>query len=330
MMASSGADEVRAAFDVGSGKTKMDVCRVSGGRVVEVLFSDQVEMLLAHDYLKNGTGYLSEEILEKAFAAMRTYSELATSLGATKITGIATAVFRKAKNGGDYLARLKRELGVELRIVSQVEEGEIGFTTAVGSAGSSVDPGRLIAYDSGAASFQITARGGADGSILVYEGPWGSSSVLAEMVEKVQHKSFKECQSANPASPDDARALVDLLCASFPPAPRWLTDALKAGEGSSAPAASAVVGIGERTCIFAMAHTALGKFTFTQDDIWSAIESTCHKSNEELAGFPESEMVVPKLCLLYAVMRFFAMTEILYAPTNGSCRGIILTPSFWQ
>ena len=60
-MASSGGDShlvIRAAFDVGSGKTKMDVCTVDVHRnvIVNTLYSEQIDVPFALDMLEGGAG----------------------------------------------------------------------------------------------------------------------------------------------------------------------------------------------------------------------------------------------------------------------------------
>lgn len=95
--------------------------------------------------------------------------------------GVATHVFRKAQNGPDYLRRVGDELGIRLQLVPQATEGQLGYLTALAGLGDRrprellysqtktcialhrcphhhLLPGaeNLIAYDSGAASFQVT------------------------------------------------------------------------------------------------------------------------------------------------------------------------------
>ena len=95
-----------------------------------------------------------------------------------QMRGIATAAFRNALNGVEWIDRLSRDpqIGFPIRVISQTvpltllfnrcslltfcqEEGKLGFMTALTIAQHShrKNPEKLIAWDSGGASFQITS-----------------------------------------------------------------------------------------------------------------------------------------------------------------------------
>jgi hypothetical protein len=63
---------------------------------------------------------------------------------------------------------------------------------------------------------------------------------------------------------------------------------------------------------------------------------TCvDKTNEELmryVAFPNADpasCIVPKLCLLTAVMAHTGMGQIRNIASIGSCAGLIVSPQFW-
>lgn len=314
------ADQVRAAFDVGSGQTKITVAVVdeSTGRPQKVLFAEETVVLVGHDFKKSKDGTLSDAILAELRNVLVHYRDIAEGLGAEELAGVATAVFRESKNGGGFIQQMRDELGIGLKLISQEEEGRLGFLTAVAASGRQSH--EIIAWDSGGGSFQIATEG--ESGLSVYEGPWGASKVLAAIVDKVQDKDFTKVQTANPASLEDIKALHAIVQNTLRPPSIDLRMKL------SNPSVE-VIAIGGPYCPFRMATLAIGKATFTKQQVWQAIEKLAGRTDQELASFPESEMLLPRLTLVHAVMDHFGISQVRYTPTVGSTLGILMTSHFW-
>lgn len=99
---------------------------------------------------------------------------IAEELGATEMRAVATEVFRRAKNGQQYLERVQARTAVEVSLVPQEEEARLGWLTAVASQ-PDLAAARVISWDSGSGSFQITARPDGAGELQSYLGSWGST-----------------------------------------------------------------------------------------------------------------------------------------------------------
>lgn len=316
------ADQIRAAFDVGSGQTKITVALVdeSTGRPKQVLFAEETVVLVGHDFKKSKNGTLSEAILAELRNVLVHYRDIAAGLGAEEMAGVATAVFRESKNGGEFIQKMKEELGIGLKLISQADEGRLGFLTAVAASGR--QPHEVIAWDSGGGSFQITTEG--EAGLSVYEGPWGASKVLAAIVDKVQGKDFTKIQTANPASLEDLKALHAIVKSTLRPPSKDLQAKL------SNPAVK-VIAIGGPYCPFNMAFLSIGNRTFTREQVWKSIELWAGSTDQALAiFFPEPEMLLPRLILVHAVMDHFGISQVRYTPTVGSTLGILMTSNFWK
>lgn len=315
------ADHVRAAFDVGSGQTKITIALVeeTTGRPIQVFFAEETPLLVGHDLKQSKDGNLSQKILSELEAVLTHYRNTAVNLGAKELSGVATAVFRESKNGADFISKIKAKTGISLRVISQEEEGRIGFLTAVAASGQ--DAGHVVAWDSGGASFQITAENGP--GLVVYKGPWGASKVLAAMVEKVQGKDFTKVQTANPATIDDVIALKNIIQKSLKaPAPEL--------QAKLNDPTFHVVAIGGPFSPFNMAAVALNRNDFTKAQIWGAIKTLVGSTDAQLGKFLEPEMLIPRLTLIYSVMDQFGIEKFHYFPTVGSTQGILISPQFWQ
>lgn len=303
--------------------------------MLELLHSERVDLLLAHDLLKNGTGALSAEAEAGLLTTLEDMLTTArTRFGISGSVAAATAVFRKASNGMAILDKLQQQLGLRVHLLEQAVEGAVGFRTAATAwaADAGADPAaaaaQVVAWDSGGGSFQLTIQEGPPITFTVWEGPLGSASMTAMMVEKVQGRSFAETQSANPATAEQAAALQALTRRTLEELHQPMPPALAAMLASSE---YTVVGIGQRTCVFALGSQVTGKSVYTLADVRAAIGQTLERSDEELGRlYLQPEMVVPKLCLLIVVMDMFRIPAVSYKCTNGSCIGLLVTPSLWN
>jgi len=138
----------RVALDVGSNATKCLIADVdvASGTIVQTLFGVEVPCSFSVSWKASPDGSLAESVMEQGLRILngfarkvvyhRQYANLtlymgfclelsvhhpapalnqATALGATQKAAVATEVFRKATNGAAYLARVRTELGLEVR-----------------------------------------------------------------------------------------------------------------------------------------------------------------------------------------------------------------------
>ena len=315
------AQPIRAAFDVGSGQTKVTIAEVdeTTGRPIRVLFSDETAILLGHDFKQSKEGRLSDEILSKLEEVLTHYRTIAIELDAEDLAGVATAVFRESKNGAEFIKKIRDEKGINLQLISQEEEGRIGFLTAMAASGKQAN--EIIAWDSGGASFQITTA--VDEKLFMYEGPWGASKAVAALIE-IQGKDFSKVQNPNPTKLEDVIALNDRIKKSLHEASFELETQLNNLDVN-------VIAIGGPYSPFKITALATGTNVYTKKQVANAIKNLVGSSNEELAKqFPEPEMVIPRLTLVYAVMDHFGMDEVHYIATVGSTLGVFISPQFWR
>lgn len=324
----------RAAFDIGSGAIKLQIADldVASGRVVRVVFARERPVKFALDWKAHGR--LSDAIADLGLAVLRELCATCAAHGAESYAAIATEVFRKAPNGAAYLERVERELGLCVQVVTQKVEAHLGFLTAC--ALSESPRASVIAWDSGGASFQISGAGGA-----CFSGALGASVATALLVERVQRSTLRDTPSPNPVAVEQADALVRLLRAELPDVPAWLLGAagIRAigGPNSLFNVAAIVVraeNIGAAHAAEMPALTDGEGFVagprpvlLRRADARAAIHARCGESDEVLAllGYSEAALVVPKLCLLLAVMEHAQLERVEFLPAIGSCAGLLLS-----
>jgi len=309
------------------------------------VFTRERPVLYGVDAKRTG-GILSDGVQEEGLAVLRSLLEDVKKSQAQSVVGVATEVFRRASNGSEFVARIREELGLPVRVVDQSVEALLGFRTA--GAISKIPESELVMWDCGGGSFQLVAAP-ADGEtqLRMHLGAFGDAVVTAMLVE-MQGRSFAAKQSPNPVSNKEACDLVSRLLERLPTAPSWL----KGSQG--------VVAIGGRNSMFFlladMIHSGvcdafaangeeedLGSVQVDNDGspesceltaaaAKAAIKAAAGCSEEELAQRwcwrPNSDppaMVLPKLCLIVASMESFGITSFSWSRTVGNCPGICIS-----
>ena len=114
--------EVLAAIDIGTNSVHLVVARVKGLQGFEVLEREK-EMVR----LGSGAGdmkHLEEEAIERGIATLARFREVADVHGAG-VTAVATSAVREAENRAVFLKRARAEAGVDVEIISGVEEARL-------------------------------------------------------------------------------------------------------------------------------------------------------------------------------------------------------------
>ncbi len=111
-----------AAIDVGTNSLHLVVARVVDDRHFEVISSDK-EMVR----LGSGSGdmkRLDDAAMDRGVEALRRFRQLADGHGAA-IRAVATSAVREAENHDVFLQRARAEAGVEVEVISGVEEARL-------------------------------------------------------------------------------------------------------------------------------------------------------------------------------------------------------------
>ncbi len=296
-------ESLRAAVDFGSGAVKILVAPAEMG---EPLLATYRPLNLKEDLAING-GEISERTAEVALSILREFKEQATLAAkgrGIQYSGIATAVFREARNGRELLDRFTRELGIPFKILPQEEEGKLGFLTAK-ALQPDVAIDQLIAWDSGNGSFQMTAEA------QVYMGPFGHGTVRLMLDD-----------ANNPISKEEAEALTVLIQEKIPDIPEWLSEKLRSEE-------TVVATFGDGESIFALASEALQQDVIALADVQRLVEDLIDKDDEFFDQQGLHRKTVTSAIHLAAVMEYMGIGTIHYKRSIGTTPGMLLYPPLW-
>ncbi len=191
--------EVRAAMDIGSGATNLKVAKVdrATNKIVQILFERSIPVAYQKQLEQSASGSFDRQVMDQGIKAIKALKADADEYGVKKVVAVATAAFRQAQNSKGFVQEIAQQTGVELKIISQDEEGLMAFRAAL--ATTPADPARTVVWDIGGGSLQMTAQDD-KGVLIVAKGSTASASFKNYIIEKIEGRSLASTQSPNPMS----------------------------------------------------------------------------------------------------------------------------------
>lgn len=104
------------------------------------------------------TGALSQAGMDRTVAVLKSFQARANELGVATLFLGGTAAMRRASNAGAMIERVRDELGLELTVIGESEEAELGWLAA--TAGLGEIPEEIYVVDVGGGSTEVVTGGG--------------------------------------------------------------------------------------------------------------------------------------------------------------------------
>ena len=137
-----------AVVDVGSNSVRLVVYENSA-RAPLPIFNEKVLCGLGRNL--DRTGLMPSGGVRRALESLQRFARLCPEMGASEIRAITTAAVREARNGPDFLRRIRRECGLEVRLLSGEREAELSAQGVV----SAIPDASGLAADLGGASLEL-------------------------------------------------------------------------------------------------------------------------------------------------------------------------------
>lgn len=191
--------ENRMGLDIGSGSTKMmvaevDICKKA---ILKVLAQDSRPVQYNEDFEKSKDGTIGNETEAKGLKALEELIAQAKTFKVKSSKGVATSVFRKAKNGNEIIARFAKKLKMNLKVISQEEEALLGYKSAIATLKDVDTQMNIIVWDIGGGSMQMVGKD-SEGKDQFYLGNLASVSFKNMIIEVFQLKTVEATPSPNP------------------------------------------------------------------------------------------------------------------------------------
>ncbi|MBI1275695.1 hypothetical protein GC177_06960 [bacterium] len=137
-------------IDIGSNSVRL-VLYDRVGKVPLATFNEKVQCALGQGLAM--TGRLNPIGKERAALAIKRFVALARAMGVSEITALATAACRMASDGEAFIKKLKKDLQIDIHIITGDQEAELGAWGVLGS----IDAVDGMACDLGGASMELAA-----------------------------------------------------------------------------------------------------------------------------------------------------------------------------
>lgn len=141
-----------AAIDIGTNSVHMIVVRVRPDLSFEVVDREKEMVRLGAGGLDGRR--LAPTAVTAAFETLARFKRLAQTHEVDEILASATSAVREAENGGDFVASVRRDLGIRVRVISGKEEARLIHMAAAYAAGVGGHP--TVVIDIGGGSVEIT------------------------------------------------------------------------------------------------------------------------------------------------------------------------------
>lgn len=321
-----------AAIDFGSGAIKIQMAAIDTDRNPAIgmpLLSKYISLGLTEDVASHA-GHISQEMAQEALRVLCGFKEEAQRIAAQKgypwihFTGVATAVFRKAHNGSALLETFAQQLGIPFQILSQDEEGKLGFFTAQALYPDASEDS-LLAWDSGNGSFQMTIK--EDGNYKIYQGPIGHGTVRVLLSKEIRNREIVQThESVNPILREEAIELIDKIKILLPLPPKWLREKLNSER-------IVIASFGDNQSIFALVAQAISNLNGLEhpiqqaliscEDVQRVIDTYIGQEDEVFAAHGLHLKTLTSALYLSALMQHFEIRQIHYKRSLGNTPGML-------
>lgn len=158
-----------AAIDIGSNSVRLIVAEPLRGGSYRILDEERESTRLGRSLSSSGT--LDADAIELTLAALRRFKQIAAGFQVDELRTIATCAVREAANGPEFCRRAKKELGIEVEVISSEKEARLAFYS-VQRAFDLTGKNIVLADIGGGSTEFVLASGGAIEGI--YSSPLGA------------------------------------------------------------------------------------------------------------------------------------------------------------
>lgn len=177
-------------IDLGSNTTRLVVIGYTPHHSFKLLDEVRETVRLAERVGEDGR--LQPEPMRRAVEAMKLFHTFCRSTGVQRIVPVATSAVREASNQAEFLARVEREAGLKLRVLSAEEEAYYGYL----GVANSLNLSDAYVVDIGGGSTQVTMMRGR-GFVRSFSQPLGALRCTERFVhtDPISNREFKALEA---------------------------------------------------------------------------------------------------------------------------------------
>lgn len=299
-----------AAIDVGSNSIHMVVAQVEADGRFHVLDRAKERVRLGRGSLNSGA--LSPEAIDAGMRTLATFKTLAERHGAARIKAVATSAVREAANGGEFIRRVRDEVGVRVKVIPGREEARLVYLGVAHAIDLAAEPTLIV--DAGGGSVEL---------ILVVD---GRAVQLHSTKLGVTRLSEKFIKSDPPSAKDLAALQARVVSVLEPTLERMRNYKVRRIVGTSGTLLNLVTIAGHRRGAPPEAH--LNNYTVGADEIARVRRQVQKASADERARIKgldgkRADVIVAGACIADELLRALGAKEMV-ACTWALREGVLL------
>lgn len=317
---------IRAAIEFGSGGVRFAIGETDfAQKKIEALY-EQHYCEIPFMETVNKKGIIDGEVTALALDKLKEFKELLDRYKPKTIVAVATEAFRVANNKTDLLKIFSETLGVQVQLIDQKKEGEIGFLTFAHLAQSAGCPLPLVSWDTGKGSEQLSFLD-AEGKMIVHKTSIGYA-IAADQIFAKEIRKIDPQKSYNPISQNELDLLISTLKKRFPEVSIPLKEAVSKGSVIrlyTTPLFPTLFGVDKKPRVALEQVKEILSRLVDKDD--AAIEK------EFKAKLPFLGHLPIYISMLQATMEHIGIPEIHYVNSpspSGNTQGMLISPDLTQ
>ena len=146
-----------AAIDAGSNAIRLAIGRVQPSGGLDIIESYRFPVRLGRDAFS--TGRLSQEIMWDARAAFLRFAAAMSRQGVEGLSAVGTSALREARNGAELIERIRRDTGIQIRLIDGAEEARLVHMAVSRKIDISQGTRALVDVGGGSVEVSLTADG---------------------------------------------------------------------------------------------------------------------------------------------------------------------------
>ncbi|MCF7857710.1 MAG: Ppx/GppA family phosphatase [Candidatus Cloacimonetes bacterium] len=139
-----------AILDIGTNSIKFFIFSIENG-VVKTLIDINNNSRLGEGMAK--TGKISETAMTRNIEALGEFQQQAQKYNVEEITAVGTMCLRKAENSREFIEKVKKELGLEIKVIKGEEEARLSYLAVLSTIGKTNK--YLCVFDTGGGSTEF-------------------------------------------------------------------------------------------------------------------------------------------------------------------------------
>lgn len=299
-----------AAIDVGSNSIHMVIAQVESDGRFHVLDRAKERVRLGHRTLTSGK--LPAEAIEAGMRTLATFKTLAERHGAERIKAVATSAVREAANGGEFIRRVRDEIGLRVRVIPGREEARLIFLGVAHAIDLATEPTLIV--DAGGGSVELILA--VDGRpIQLHSTKLG----VTRLSEKFLH--------SDPPTNKELNALEEYVVSVLKPTLKGMNAyRIRRIVGTSGTMLNLVTVAGHRRGTPPEAH--LNNYVVTADEIARVrrqVQKASYEERTRIKGLDtkRADVVVAGACIADEILRYLDAEEMV-ACTWALREGVLL------